>query len=161
MNFLKKRKSLLDYNNRGINDKIERPSSLVKGRDSNFNRQQSAVRNSHVFPIQGQSRNLVTNNSKSPNKANIKRTRTLAHDQSTISNNSGFAGNNFSSIDKSKGIGLYKAKSGLPTAADPKRATPKHKLTENMRGSLFQIMNANSKVRSNSRPGTSYMQGIK
>ena len=38
MNFLKKRKSLLDYNNRGVNDKIDRPSSLVKARDSNFNR---------------------------------------------------------------------------------------------------------------------------
>ena len=53
MNFLKKRKSLLDYNNRGVNDKIERPSSLVKGRDSNMYRQQSALRNSHVFPLQG------------------------------------------------------------------------------------------------------------
>lgn len=34
MNFLKKRKSLLEYNNRGVNDKIEsRPSSMAKARE--------------------------------------------------------------------------------------------------------------------------------
>ena len=157
MNFLKKRKSLLDYNNRGVNDKIDRPSSLVKARDSNFNRQQSAIRNSHVFPSQGQSRNLVTNISKSPNKVNQKRTRTLAN-ESVVSNNPGSVNiQNYSSIGKS--TGLYKAKSGIPS--EPKaKATPKHQLATSMKGSLFQIMNANSKVRSNSRPGSS-LHGIK
>ena len=153
MNFLKKRKSLLDYNNRGVNDKIDRPSSLVKARDSNFNRQQTAMRNSHVFPSQGQSRNLVTNISKSPNKVNQKRTRTLVNESIVNSNPGSVNIQNYSSI--SKGTGIYKAKSGIPAPADPKtKATPKHQLATSMKGSLFQIMNANSKVRSNSRPGS-------
>ena len=142
MNFLKKRKSLLDYNNRGINDRIDRPSSLAKGRESSL-RQQTALRNSNVFPSQGQSRNLYGgNNSKSPSKVQVKRTRTLAG-ESVISRDNL---HNYSSIDKAK-----KVKPGLPTT-DVKRATPKHRLTESMKGSLFQIINANAKVRSSSKP---------
>lgn len=57
----------------------------------------------------------------------------------------------FSSIEKAKGV--YKSKPSLPSA-DPKRATPKHRLADSMKGSLFQIINANTKVRSNSKPAT-------
>ena len=75
----------------------------------------------------------------------------MAH-ESVISGNSS-ALQNYSSIEKAKGV--YKGKAGLPTSVDPKRATPKHRLADSMKGSLFQIINANAKVRSNSKPATS------
>ena len=76
----------------------------------------------------------------------------MAH-ESVISGNSSVL-QNYSSIEKAKAV--YKQpKAGLPTSVDPKRATPKHRLADSMKGSLFQIINANSKVRSNSKPANS------
>jgi len=79
----------------------------------------------------------------------------LAHESviSSYSNNQ----EKFSSIEKAKGV--YKVKPSLPSA-DPKRATPKHRLADSMKGSLFQLYNANTKVRSNSKPATN-LQTVK
>ena len=74
---------MLEYNNRGINDKIEWTSSLIKGSRESSLIQSNAIRKSAVIPNQGISRN--PSGATSP-LHKIKRTKTAQESQ--ISNNS-------------------------------------------------------------------------
>ena len=140
MNFLKKRKSLLDYNHKISNTVDERQQPRGKSRESSLGG--SFLRKSHLMApgsSQNHSRNTIHQGAASPLKINNQSLK-----KGKTQESSGLQIN--ASVEKIRGSN--KNKEIIPghsapkkqIMSDSKRATPKNRLAESVKGQIYQMM---------------------